>query len=71
MRALQVKPDAQTASISLAALNFRRGDRAMADQIVRQLLSRIAQPDDPWWEYWPGDFRFGADLMRAMREAVK
>jgi len=70
-RALEVRPDAQTASVALAALEFRRGDKAAADQRVRQLLSRMAQPDDPWWEYWPGDFRLGPDLMRAMREAMK
>lgn len=70
-RALDVRPDAQTASIALAALDFRHGDRAAADQAVRRLLSRTTQPDDPWWEYWPGDYRLGPDLMRAMREAVK
>ena len=70
-RALQIRPDAQTGSIALAALDFRRGDRAVADQRVRQLLSRMSQPDDPWWEYWPGDFRRGPELVRAMRESVK
>jgi Flp pilus assembly protein TadD len=70
-RALEVRPDAQTASVALAALEFRRGDKAAADQRVRVLLSRMAQPDDPWWEYWPGDFRLGPDLVRAMREGVK
>jgi len=70
-RALEVRPDAQTASISLAALDFRRGDRAAADQRVGHLLGRTSQPDDPWWDYWPGDFRLGPDLVRAMREAVK
>ena len=48
-----------------------RRSSAAADQRVRQLLSRTAQPDDPWWEYWPGDFRLGPDLVRAMREGVK
>ncbi len=70
-RALQIRPDAQTASIALAALEFRRGDRATADQAIRQLLGRSSQPEDPWWEYWPGDYRLGPDLVRAMREAVK
>ncbi|HKW03627.1 MAG TPA: tetratricopeptide repeat protein [Vicinamibacterales bacterium] len=70
-RALEVRPDAQTASIALAALDFRRGDRAAADRNVGRLLSRTAQPDDPWWEYWPGDFRFGLDRVKAMREAMK
>jgi tetratricopeptide (TPR) repeat protein len=70
-RALEVRPDAQTASIALAALDFRRGDKAAADHRVGQVLSRTLQPDDPWWEYWPGDFRLGPDLMKAMREAGK
>ena len=71
IQALQIRPDAQTASISIATLDFRRGDRAAADQTVRQLLSRMSQPDDPWWEYWPGDYRHGRELVRAMREAMK
>jgi tetratricopeptide (TPR) repeat protein len=70
-KALQLRPDAQTASIAIAALEFRRGDRAAADQAVNRLLGSTAQPDDPWWEYWPGDFRLGPDLVRAMREAVR
>lgn len=70
-RALEVRPDAQTASVALAALEFRRGDRAAADQRVQQLLSRAPQSNDPWWEYGPGDYRLGPDLIRAMREAVK
>jgi len=69
-RALGVKPRAQSASMALAALLFQDGQRGVADQIVAELLSRTTQPDDPWWMYWPADFRRAPELMRAMREAL-
>jgi len=70
-QALAVSPQAQSASLSLAELTFRQGDRAAADRMVQAVIDRPSQPSDPWWEYWPGDYRLGADLLRAMREAVK
>jgi tetratricopeptide (TPR) repeat protein len=69
-RALGVRPRAQSASMALAALLFRTGQRGIADQIVAELLGRTTQPDDPWWMYWPADYRRADDLMAAMRGAV-
>jgi tetratricopeptide (TPR) repeat protein len=70
-QALTIRPQAQSASLSLAELTFRQGDRAAADKMVQDVLGRTSQPADPWWEYWPGDYRLSADLFRAMREAVR
>jgi len=70
-QALAIRPQAQSASLSLAELTFRQGDRPAADHMVQMLIERESQPDDPWWEYWPGDYRLGLDLIRAVREAVK
>ena len=61
---------AQSASLSLASVLFRQGNRDQAERNIHDLLTRT-QPLDPWWDYWPGDYRLSADLFRAMREAVK
>ncbi len=69
--ALQIGPGAQSASISLAAVTLKQGDRAAGDRIVHDVLVRPEPAPDPWWMYWPGDYRLGAELLKAMREAVK
>ena len=70
-QALVIGPGAQSASISLAALTFEQGDRTAADRLVNEVLQRPAPVPDPWWTYWPGDYRLAAELFKAMREAVK
>jgi tetratricopeptide (TPR) repeat protein len=69
--ALVVRPGAQSASVALAALLFRHGQRGESDQIVGQLLGRPTQPEDPWWMYWPADYRMADALIASMREAVR
>lgn len=68
--ALGVRPRAQSASMALAALLFRTGQRGVADQIVAELLGRAGQPRDPWWSYWPADYREIDRLLAEMREAL-
>jgi tetratricopeptide (TPR) repeat protein len=68
--ALAVRPRAQSASMALAALLFQTGQRGVAHQIVAELLGRANQPDDPWWMYWPADYRRADELMMRMREAL-
>ncbi len=68
--ALAVRP-AESASLALAALTFRRGDRGEADAMVHELLTRPTRPADPWLEYWPGDYPRSGTLIIAMREAMK
>ncbi|MFI5177599.1 MAG: tetratricopeptide repeat protein [Vicinamibacterales bacterium] len=70
-QALAIRPEAQSASLSLAELTLRQGDHVAADRMVQEVLRRSTTPDDPWWDYWPGDYRLGADLLRVMREAVR
>jgi tetratricopeptide (TPR) repeat protein len=69
--ALALRPGAQSASMGLAALVFRAGDRAAADRQVRALLDQPKRPDDPWWTYWPADFRHLDARLSAMRESVR
>jgi hypothetical protein len=50
---------------------FRHGQRDEAAALTERLLNAGAPPDDPWWEYWPGDYRAAPALIHAMREAMK
>lgn len=70
-QALAVQGGAQSASVALAALLFEHGQRGDADQIVDQVLGRSIQPADPWWMYWPADYRMADQLVASMREAMK
>jgi len=69
--ALTLRPDAQSASMALAALLFRRGERDLADRQVQTLFDRQKRIDDPWWVYWPADYRHLDARLTAMRSAVK
>jgi tetratricopeptide (TPR) repeat protein len=70
-QAMTVEPGAQSASVALASLFFRHGQRGDADQLVGQILGHAVQPADPWWLYWPADYRMADDLVASMREAMK
>jgi hypothetical protein len=50
---------------------FRTGARDAADRQVRALLDQQRRPDDPWWAYWPADFRHLDARLTAMRESVR
>jgi len=69
--ALGLKPGAHSATMALAALLFRQGDRERAGRLVEDLLNRAERPDDPWWLYWPADYRYGPGLFQEMRRALK
>jgi tetratricopeptide (TPR) repeat protein len=69
--ALAVAPEAQSAAMALAALRFQQGQRDVADGIVSGLLTRPVSAGDPWWLYWPADFRYAGGLVLGMREALK
>ena len=68
--ALVLVPQAQSASIANAALLFRHGQRELADRLITQLLERPAPAADPWWLYWPGDYRNAAGYLAEARQAV-
>ncbi len=69
--ALRIAPGAHAATMSLAALMFRAGERLEAEQAVAALLSRTPPAPDPWWTYWPADYRRAGVLMQAMRGALR
>lgn len=70
-RALTLVPNAQSAMTSLAALHVRRGRPAEAEVAVNQMLARTTLPLDPWWVYWPADYRHITTLLPAVRGAIK
>ncbi len=69
--ALELAPGAHAATMALATLRFRNGERVEADQLVSSLMGRGQPAADPWWWYWPADYRVGASRIQAMREALK
>jgi tetratricopeptide (TPR) repeat protein len=69
--ALVQRPGAHSATTALASLLFRAGDRTEADRLMTALLARSQLVPDPWWFYWPGDYRFGTARIQAMREALR
>lgn len=69
--ALALRPQAQSASIANAALLFRQGQRDVADRLVTALLENPTLAGDPWWMYWPADFRQAPQLLAAVRQAIQ
>jgi tetratricopeptide (TPR) repeat protein len=69
--ALTLLPGAQSAAVALAALLVRQGQHEPAERLVTDMLTREPSPYDPWWRYWPGDYRMVDGLIAAMREAMK
>jgi tetratricopeptide (TPR) repeat protein len=68
--ALSVVPQAQSASIALGALLFRRDARLEASGVVEANLSARPQPVDPWRTYADADDRFWPDLVNRLRAEI-
>jgi tetratricopeptide (TPR) repeat protein len=69
--ALTLNPGAHAATTALANLLFRTGERAEADRLMSALVARSQPVIDPWWFYWPGDYRFGTARIQAVRAALR
>jgi tetratricopeptide (TPR) repeat protein len=69
--ALTLNPGAHAATTALASLLFRAGERAEADKLMSALVARTQPVIDPWWFYWPGDYRFGTARIQAVRAALR
>lgn len=68
--ALTIAPGAQTATLSLAALLFRHGHADDAARLTDALLRQPGPRADPWWVYWPADYRHIDTLLGQMRAAI-
>jgi hypothetical protein len=65
--AVAAVPHAQSATIALAALVFRDGRRAEAQQLIHQMLAADPRPRDPWRRFVHADDRFWPQLVARLR----
>lgn len=56
--ALALSPNAHSATVRLAALNFRTGHADTSGHLLSALLQNDDPRRDPWWAYYAGDWRF-------------
>jgi tetratricopeptide (TPR) repeat protein len=68
--AVAAVPHAQSATIALAALAFRDGRRAEAQQLVRDMLAADPPPSDPWRGFVHADDRFWPQLVGRLRAEI-
>jgi predicted Zn-dependent protease len=69
--ALEIVPGAHAATMALAALLTTQNQRIEAAAAIDRLIASNRSVADPWWSYWPGDFRFVDNLLLQLREAVR
>ena len=69
--ALATIPQAQSATIALAALLAKQGHRAEAAQMIDAQLSTTPAPPDPWLGYGTADDRFWPELIARLRAEIK
>jgi tetratricopeptide (TPR) repeat protein len=72
--ALARSPGAHSATLRLAALEFRHG-RPLGNDEPETLVNRLLQDDDPrrdpWWSYYAGDWRFWYPRIERVRSLLK
>jgi tetratricopeptide (TPR) repeat protein len=69
-RAVAHVPRAQSATLALATLIFRRGQRAEAQRLVAALFAPEPQPPDPWRTFVHADDRFWPALVGRLRGEI-
>ena len=63
-------PNAQSATMALSALLFRRDRRSEAESLAAAMLSAKPQPVDPWRAYAHADDRFWPQLIGRLRREI-
>jgi hypothetical protein len=69
--AVAAVPNAQSATVALAALVARDGRRTEAHRLVRDMLAADPAPRDPWRTYVHADDRFWPFLVARLRERLR
>jgi len=70
-QALAQSPGAHSATLRLAALEFRHGRVDEPDALVDRLLQNDDPRRDPWWSYYAGDWRFWYPRIERVRSLLK
>jgi len=68
--AVAAVPDAQSATVALAALIFRDGRRFEAQQLMERMLAADPAPVDPWRAFVHADDRFWPRLIGHLRAEI-
>lgn len=68
--ALEARPRSQSASLSLAALLFQRGDATGAHALSEKSLVERKNDDDPWRLFQYGDYKTFPEKRQALRRAL-
>jgi tetratricopeptide (TPR) repeat protein len=69
--ALTAVPAAQSASMALAALLFRNGQRTEASRLMDVMFAASPRPADPWRGYADADDRFWPLLIGRLRAEIR
>ncbi|MEP6783698.1 MAG: tetratricopeptide repeat protein, partial [Acidobacteriota bacterium] len=69
-KALEIVPDAESATVALASLQFTRDDRDSAVSLIEHVFNRPPAPTDPGRLMGYGSFIRWAALKAAMRRAL-
>ena len=70
-QALAQSPEAHSATLRLAALEFRHGRGDEPETLVSRLLQNDDPRRDPWWSYYAGDWRFWYPRIERVRALLK
>lgn len=70
-QALSISPGAHSATLRLAALEFRHGRTDAPDTLLEGLLRTDDPRRDPWWSYYAADWRFWYPRIERVRELLK
>jgi tetratricopeptide (TPR) repeat protein len=69
--ALKISPGAHSATLRLAALEFRRGRIDVPETMVGALLKSDDPRRDPWWSYYAADWRFWYPRIERVRSLLR
>jgi tetratricopeptide (TPR) repeat protein len=70
-QALKISPGAHSATLRLAALEFRHGRMDAPEAMLDALLKTGDPRRDPWWSYYAGDWRFWYPRIERVRALLR
>lgn len=70
-QALTLSPGAHSATLRLAALEFRHGRSDAPETLVDGLLGNDDPRRDPWWSYYAADWRFWYPRIERVRAMLR